>query len=378
MKNILIDIHYLDYVLYKYVEKIANRDTDSQSALYCAEIVEILSSNLKKKGYEMEEEMAVKYAMYLIEQNVIKRYFKEDAEKRFYSVFEAMEKIKEPNTCIREIKNIVIWGYGILTQTVKTTNTLNILKMTEEKYQKILRNIMSKYKTITSKDILFPVTKRKIYHESISNVFYNRVTQLFKDMNIPLMQKEDVLQKHQLEKVEEKEEEILKIIATELISIHNTDDVYNSINLINPINPVQENQIIPENQIISAKGKTIFDITANGQEVAWNDSETEEGEENAESTQSIHKSFIKAREDSMQTTFSGRKARKAWTPAEEEKLVEGVEKHGRRWSKIRDECYLFTHHTVLQLRDKYRNILKKRERDEKKDADIKKEIKDDC
>jgi len=49
--------------------------------------------------------------------------------------------------------------------------------------------------------------------------------------------------------------------------------------------------------------------------------------------------------------------RMSWTAEEEERLIEGHERYGNRWEKIRTACKL-QHRLGTQLRDKYVNLLK--------------------
>ncbi|KAI5172013.1 hypothetical protein NEFER03_1258 [Nematocida sp. LUAm3] len=65
MDSTLIDIHYFDYMVYKYIETYLTIGGIEELEYY-SKIIQILHESLKAIGYVMEEELAVKYVIHLV------------------------------------------------------------------------------------------------------------------------------------------------------------------------------------------------------------------------------------------------------------------------------------------------------------------------
>lgn len=368
MRNI-VDIHYFDYVLYKYLELFMTPEPVKDTVLYYSGIIEVMHRNLKERGYKMEEEIALKYVAFQVLSKFLEGFYKEDVGQILISIFASVKELKPEKDKIRLLIQVLLWAYDLLINQNDHSQLSGFLTAAQIEGEMQMPSVSSGFGECS-------LEKKHQYHEKISENVLSEVRDIFAHLSVPLLMQAEKEQSSLTCRetpqtsivTKEEEEQDMDMIMAEFSSIYESRGCF--LGFFPMFSPDASSNDNPKRRpngmfgiessvhLEDAENKqparlgSILDSGARGEEVSWSEPDTE------------HSAYLireKIEYPDGAVKYKGRmplniRKRKVWRPEEELKFIEGVRKHSKCWKTIQEE--IFTDLTEQQIKEKYRSLVR--------------------
>ncbi|KAI5184787.1 hypothetical protein NEHOM01_0389 [Nematocida homosporus] len=383
MQCIVLDIYYFDYVLYKYIEYLATDKEKNDTFQYYANTVEAVGNNLKEVGYLMEEEVRVKYIVYLIEEKIFGGFFKTGVDLKFRQVLDLLQYTNPVPWRLDTLQRLVLWGYHLLVGGKDPTWEYYKQLSTEEWEELVGRDVSSDRKEGSS---LSSLDSRYSYISQLRSLFHEQVIKIKGRLGIPYyatVPLTKMLQSKPPPTLSTVEDQDLEMIAAELTSIYldtqqsqsasglgvdglestyieNTQPTAHAHSL-SPLGSSAYTKHIAYSKPVHLSGgggrsKSPSLFTAKpGTTPVW----SEPGLEIPQQRPNRLKETVVHPDGAIE--YTGRlyteKKRKVWTIEEETRFIAALQKHSKCWAAIQEYAN-FSYLSQQQLKDKYRSLVK--------------------
>ncbi|KAI5191254.1 hypothetical protein NECID01_1366 [Nematocida sp. AWRm77] len=341
--RIVVDIHYFDYALYRFIECLLLPEVEEDSIFYYSKIIKIMKQNLDRKEYLMEEEMIAKYAIYLMYEKIFDEPLQEDAARQYCMVLKEMKKINLKLYSMEKIQLYLLWSYHYIVLGQESAQASIFSKLEEFESHELLAKILSEKPGYVTRAVGCESKQSAMHFISLKDLVSTEVEKTFRYFREPLLsQNWNIQEPVSYPKSEEQVPQDVDMIAAEFSTLYTTPrsifpDMYEDI-------------LTPKPQL------NVFDQNNSGQEISWREHSLED----------MHlpnrmKPLFMHPEGSMEykgtLVYDKDKKRRVWKQEEEERLIKGVAELGKDWKQIRI-LYDFGHLTSQQLKDKHRSLSK--------------------
>lgn len=338
----IIDIHYFDYALYRYIECLILPGMPDDTLLYYSKIIRLMKDNLDRREYSMEEEMVAKYAIYLVNEKLLGDPRQEESALDYRGVFKELKLINLKSYHMEKIQLYLLWSYNYLVLRRPDAQAAQFVKLEEFEYQELLAEILTRDLEPQDRSYRLGAGQKEMHLALLKELIYKEIQHSFGRFSEPLLFQATVLQ----ETLHSKENGVsllqdVDMIAAEFSTIYNTRGIFAD---------MYDDLARPEAHIHTG----MFDQHHQGQEIPWNEHSLEQMHKI-----STMKPSLTYPEGSIEYKgmFIQDRKRRMWTPEEEDRLIKGVLVLGKDWKQIRAK-YNFDYLSPQQLKDKHRSLIK--------------------
>jgi len=332
-----IDAQHFDYVLYKYVEYLVKCGSNDETLMYHSELIRYIKKNLDRRNYMIEEEMVVKYLIYVIWEKIINGFFNENIGRLYRIVFEYFRLIDPVRCRTRNLQRYLLWSYSFLTES-NFSEIGFFLKLEGYKYEQMIEDVM-RSKSERRKD----ADGSELLSEhcaKLQRLIHTEIKHIYEGLSRPLLIREPkpVREADQAKTFTETMEclQRFEMLAAELVDARTGLRPYTGIYFENIA-------VVPENRYISALFKE-------------RNCDAEKGK--------IEDSDVRIRlcpgvymGDCYAGKWSNTKGQRSWTQEEEKRLMDTVDLLRKDWKRVRKVCNLEAEITIESLKEKYYSIL---------------------
>ncbi|KAH9386479.1 uncharacterized protein NEMAJ01_1375 [Nematocida major] len=363
-------MYYIDYILYMYIshaiyksERNARISMPDSNLQYFLSMINNIKGRLDAKGHPLEEEILVKYIIFLAHYNIVTNFFTRDINRKFYKVFDYLKK--SDAEFMTKLKRVVIWGYNGLLVEKGAEEWEEYSLLCQEECDARIDEIMKNAKI---DDSLIEGKERENFFTAFNRKMMDEIAELLKKMNIPLLS-----EMNQTGRVRDVMKEILSHAGsstdTDMVLWHGGFDNSGSVCIESEDENVsdtdaKQERVKPRKPLLRRDAisftqryrhidiESMFSKSLQGVEVEWDESIPEEKE----------KSYKRQhRPDPAETSANiikrVRKSKRVWTSKETEILIDAIKKHGPDWSVVYNSCG-FKNTTREQIIDKYKSLIR--------------------
>lgn len=370
MRNI-VDIHYFDYVLYKYLELFMTPAPAKDTVLYYSGIIEVMHRNLKERGYHMEEEIALKYVVFQVLSKFLEGFYKEDTGQTLVSIFASVRDLKPEKDKIRLLIQVLLWAYDLLVNQNDHSQLSGFLSAAQAHREVQMPPASASRLGECS------LEKKHRYHEKIREKVLGEVQDIFAHLSVPLLMQAEKEQKYSPPRApsqpsvatREEEEQDMDMIMAEFSSIYESRGCFlGFFPVFSPdasaswatagsrpnsaLGAGSSAQMEDAENMQPSRLQSILGSSARGEEVFWSEPDIEAPAYLLREKVEYPDGAVKYK---GRMPLSARK-RKVWRPEEELRFIEGVRKHSKCWKAIQEE--IFTDLTEQQIKEKYRSLVR--------------------
>ncbi|EHY66862.1 hypothetical protein NERG_00502 [Nematocida ausubeli] len=377
----LMKMQYIDYILYMYISYIIDNNKDSKQTLqytqnssYFSYLIYNLKSKIESKEYEKDDEILTKYIIFLIHNKVLSQYESPLINRKFYAVFEYLQRTKGQN--MQQIKRIILWMYNLLLK--KSQNMMDHYEQMKD--EEISSQIELMMQTAASEDVVISVEERKKYFIEFKERILKETQSIFEHLSLPLLttvnMKEECVSEVVHEILEQKNllletgsallEDEVENIKTHSILCSEKDGEKMKTPKKKEEDKQEEKSFTDKkkkytsfiNEYKHINLKSLINTQIPGVEVEWNESDLEDP---IELEKSNHPDSIDEEKELSKASSSmktnARRPKKLWTAKETEKLIKIIQICGTDWDRVQRKCD-FKNTSRDQIIDKYKSLVK--------------------
>ncbi|OAG29739.1 hypothetical protein NEDG_00872 [Nematocida displodere] len=179
----LINIHYFDSILYGYLEHLLTEKPSVDVLTHYGSFIEVMHKTLKETGYVLEEEIRVKYILYLINEHVIKGFFKDDMENKLLLIVRHIQEATCETYNLIQLERIFLWLCNSVIGSTSTLEKSAISRLDQKHCREITRQLLER----DPKTNITTICQRSDYYLALKSEIEEEIQKLFLGFSIPLL-----------------------------------------------------------------------------------------------------------------------------------------------------------------------------------------------